>query len=179
MKSLNEIYQKYQMEDCGGDKGTAHSYLPIYEKRFRNKRSNISLLEIGVYHGHSLKMWEEYFDNSEIIGIDTNLKQMKFPIGELKLHECDATDSSKLQKLFNNKKFDYIIDDGSHLVQHQLKSFQILFPFLKEGGVYFIEDVDNLDHSKHLFEELHPNIQIMDLRPEKNRYDDVLIIIEK
>lgn len=179
MKNLNEIYQKYQMADCGGDKGTAHSYMPIYEKFFQNKRSNISLLEIGVYQGHSLKMWEEYFDDSEITGIDINLKQMKFPIGELQLHQCDATDTSKLQILFNDKKFNYIIDDGSHLLRHQLKSFEILFPYLKDGGVYFIEDVLDIDNSKHLFEKLHANVQIMDFRSQKGRHDDVLIVIEK
>ena len=39
------------------------------------------------------------------------------------------------------KAFDVIIDDGSHLNQHQIFTFETLYPFVKDGGVYVIEDV--------------------------------------
>ena len=33
-------------------------------------------------------------------------------------------------------KLDIIIDDGSHLNKHQVKSFELLFPYLNKGGYY-------------------------------------------
>lgn len=35
---------------------------------------------------------------------------------------------------------DIIIDDGSHINEHVKKSVEILFPYLKENGIYIIED---------------------------------------
>ena len=37
--------------------------------------------------------------------------------------------------------FDIIIDDGGHKNTQILKSFQALWPILKRGGSYFIEDL--------------------------------------
>jgi hypothetical protein len=39
--------------------------------------------------------------------------------------------------------FDIIIDDGSHRVWHVLASFEVLFPLLKDGGIYVIEDIQS------------------------------------
>jgi hypothetical protein len=38
--------------------------------------------------------------------------------------------------------FDVLIDDGSHLWEHQITSFRYLFPFIKQGGIYILEDID-------------------------------------
>jgi|LauGreDrversion4_2_1035121.scaffolds.fasta_scaffold00402_2 predicted O-methyltransferase YrrM len=179
METLNNIYQKYKMNDCGGDKGTLHSYIPIYEKYLEDNRENICLLEIGVYEGHSLKMWQEYFKNSKIIGIDIDLNRFKFSNENLEVYECDATDPQKLMSLFKDIQFDYIIDDGSHSLEHQIKSFEILFPLLKQGGFYFIEDIFNIETSWQAFKNLHENAKIIDLRRQKNRFDDVLVVIQK
>jgi hypothetical protein len=35
---------------------------------------------------------------------------------------------------------DIVIDDGSHRIEHQLKSFSLFFPALTEHGVYVVED---------------------------------------
>lgn len=37
--------------------------------------------------------------------------------------------------------FDIIIDDGSHCNNHVIATFKILFPLLKLGGIYAIEDL--------------------------------------
>jgi len=71
--------------------------------------------------------------------------------------------------------FDIIIDDGSHQLDHQLKSFNLLKHKMNKDGIYIIEDVDNLDSVTPFFKELHDNIEIIDLRKQKQRYDDVLI----
>ena len=42
-----------------------------------------------------------------------------------------------------NPDFDIIIDDGSHRADHQQISLEVLFPHLKPGGLYFIEDLND------------------------------------
>ena len=69
MKSLNEIYINYQFPEGHGDKGTAHTYIDEYEKLLSGRRDSITILEIGVRYGHSIRMWNEYFINSNIVGI--------------------------------------------------------------------------------------------------------------
>jgi hypothetical protein len=70
MKSLNEIYQNYKSPEGHGDKGTAHTYIDEYEKLLGQYRENSSVLEIGICRGESIKMWDEYFINSKVYGID-------------------------------------------------------------------------------------------------------------
>ena len=72
--------------------------------------------------------------------------------------------------------FDVIIDDGSHLIDHQIKSFNILKEKMKPGGIYIIEDVNNFDDTVNTYKKLHSNIEIIDNRHIKNRFDDVLIV---
>lgn len=53
---------------------------------------------------------------------------------------------SQIDKVFLDKvvsesgDLDVIIDDGSHINDHVIQTFQYLFPKLKKGGVYVIED---------------------------------------
>ena len=136
-------------------------------------------MEIGVFKGHSVKMWEEYFENSEVVGIDVDLKNFEFSKNGITLYECDVTDEQKIHTIFEGRSFDFIIDDGSHLLSHQVQAFKILFPYLKNGGVYFIEDIFNIDKDREIFQSLHKNLKIVDLRSQKNRFDDVLAIIQK
>jgi cephalosporin hydroxylase len=179
MLTLNQIYQNYKTPDGQGDKGTAHSYIEIYDLLLSPYRDNSTVLEIGIAGGYSLHMWGEYFTNSNIYGVDIspeiltnpNLTSEKFSI----IHS-DATQPPFLDKI-QNLTFDVIIDDGSHFLEHQVDSFNLLKHKVKVGGLYIIEDVVGLDKDKEaLFEGLHDNCEIMDLRHIKNRYDDVLIV---
>ena len=74
MKTLNEIYQNYQSPDGHGDKGTAHTYIDEYERLLEPYRKNSIVLEIGLCEGESLRMWEEYFIDSKVIGVGTSAK---------------------------------------------------------------------------------------------------------
>ena len=54
-----------------GDKGTLHKYIENYDSIFRDFRYKIiSVMEIGVQEGYSLRMWRDYFARARIIGID-------------------------------------------------------------------------------------------------------------
>lgn len=137
---LDEIAIKY-----GTDKSPLwHNYTRHYFRYFsplREKR--LKVLEIGVAQGQSLKMWEEFFPNAEISGIDTNPDCLKSANERAKIFIGDQADEEFL-KSFAEKaggNFDIIIDDGGHFMHQQITSFRILFPCLNAGGIYVIEDL--------------------------------------
>jgi hypothetical protein len=135
---LDEIAIKY-----GTDKSSLfHNYAVKYDKllsQFKEQFTNI--LEIGVLNGNSVKMWEEYFPNAIINGIDINFECKQCESERIKITISDQGDENKLKELKKLGPFDFIVDDGSHIYNHQILSFQILFPFLKKGGIYVIEDI--------------------------------------
>lgn len=179
MKSLKDIYSNHQGDAEGfGDKGTTHSYIELYEE-FMTKRNNIDLLEIGVKHGHSIGMWNEYFEDSRIYGVDIELAVLDKYNSE-HIYFCDATKKEKVDALFQGRKFDYVIDDGSHFVQDQMKSYEILCDYLTEDGLYFIEDVNgpsNLEILTRFLVARQAKFLIVDNRLINNRHDDIMIII--
>jgi hypothetical protein len=133
---------------CGTDKYGAHDYTPIYhELMARSRRRPIRLLEIGVggfqgvVGGESLLMWAAYFPKGEVFGIDIHDKTA-FSRGRIRVLQCSQIDRAGLVAIGEaHGPFDYIIDDGSHASPHQIESFRILWPFIKDRGVYIIEDV--------------------------------------
>jgi 23S rRNA U2552 (ribose-2'-O)-methylase RlmE/FtsJ len=178
MKKLKEIYLKYSYPEGHGDKGTAHSYIDIYSEILSEYRNNSTVLEIGLSHGESLLMWEEYFLNSMVYGVDITDEHLKHYINEnhnIIIH--DATKESFLN-IIEKIYFDVIIDDGSHLIDDQINSFVLLKKKMNKGGVYIIEDVVDLDNLLPYFKSLHNNIEIIDNRQIKGRHDDVLIIFK-
>jgi hypothetical protein len=104
----------------------------------------ITLLEIGVYRGGSLKLWCDYFPRGAVVGIDRKLPQ-HFQLGErIRIFEGSQADKKFLSKVANATApdgFDIIIDDASHIGELTKTTFWHLFDHhLKPGGLYAIED---------------------------------------
>ncbi len=110
-------------------------YFPIYEKHFaRFQGKSPRVLELGVDHGGSLQLWKRYFGHgAEIIGIDINHEAM-FEESQIITVCTDQTDPT----IAASGPFDIVIDDGSHNPEHQVLSFEHLWP--RCTGVYLIED---------------------------------------
>jgi len=133
----------------GSDKYGGHLYTLIYNEVFAHLRDKqIRLLEIGVggyeYEktgGLSLKMWADYFPYAEITGLDIHRKSLSMP-PRIKVVHGSQTDESLLATLTAERgPFDIIIDDGSHVVDHQISSFFFLYPKISPNGLYAIEDI--------------------------------------
>lgn len=118
-------------------------YFEIYNTFF-NKYvgSDVKILEIGVFKGGSMQMWKNYFgDKATIVGIDIDERCKGFE--EDNVHICIGSQADKkfLTKVSEQwGPFDIILDDGSHMMDHQIITFDTLFPLLKEGGVFVCED---------------------------------------
>lgn len=146
-KSVNGYYSDcYELnsigEETGTDKGSAcHDYLNKYEfflSKF--KRQKIKILELGIFEGASLKMWERYFPDAEITGIDVNPECKKYGTERCGVIINDLGNEDFLEEIAGLRP-DIIIDDASHFWSHQIKAFLHLFPALRRGGIYILEDL--------------------------------------
>jgi FkbM family methyltransferase len=164
------------------DKLWLHSYLDTYEdlfSKFRNK--DINLLEIGFCHGGSIKLWKEYFGNkSSIYGIDITLQELLYDLVRDNNVTLICKDISNCDKsILKPIMFDVILDDASHTLEHQIKSWELFKDRLNPGGILVIEDIapEAYDYFLNLSQKI-TNSQFIDLRHIKNRYDDVLFVYE-
>lgn len=133
----------------GTDKFGYHDYTPNYHCLFRHLRDKpIKMLEIGVggygdedRGGQSLEVWRDYFPKGEITGIDIQKKTMDLG-PRVEIRQGSQVDEEFLRTLVAERgSFDVILDDGSHRNEHVVQSFGVLFPTLKPGGIYVVEDV--------------------------------------
>ena len=179
---LNQIYQKYKSTNSyfsfSGDKGSYHSYIEFYEKKFINLQSKkVKLLEIGVYDGKSLSMFGEYFHNGKMYGVDLTDNYIDSDCKQDFILQLGH--QSKHSTYKNFPKFDIIIDDGSGKLKNQVDTLKFLYFKLKFNGHYYIEDIGDLDLAKNDIISLNRNAKFYDFRNTSNRFDDVLIEIKK
>jgi hypothetical protein len=119
-------------------------YLPIYERYFAPYRGTpVRMLEIGVSRGGSLDLWRRYFGaDATIFGIDIDPACLSVVAAPNQVRIGSQADPAFLLGVIEELGApDIILDDGSHVATHQQASFETLFPRLKEGGLYVIEDL--------------------------------------
>jgi hypothetical protein len=132
----------------GTDKWGNHYYTPHYQFHLHGyKYKKIKLLEIGVggytdpnKGGESLRMWKRYFPFGKIFSMDIYDKSPQEE-SRIKIFKGSQVDYPFLDSaLAEMGDLDIIIDDGSHINEHVINTFKYLFPKLKSGGMYIIED---------------------------------------
>lgn len=182
--SLRQLAEKYS-----SDKLYWHSFIPKYEELFAGMEVK-RLLEIGIgfkdlmqpflpsgmeyVHGSSLKMWEEYFPEAEICACDIR-EDTLINEGRIRSVVCDQSDYRSLHAMqiqFGPGSFDVIIDDGSHIGEHQWFTAGHLLPRLSKGGLYIVEDVWDNSDGRTLAQVYKGELW----RGEKGRDDNLVII---
>lgn len=165
-ETLTELAKKYKTDKL------SHGFIDIYSNLFDQYReSQFNFLEIGVFFGASIKMWNDYFVGATIYGADTfkgkqgngikfansdlfynewNNNKKKYPnIELLVLDQSNENDLIKFVDFCNlhNKKFKVILDDGSHLMHDQQITFFHLFNLVEDNGYFIIEDIHTSNQS--------------------------------
>jgi cephalosporin hydroxylase len=175
---------------CDTDKGSSHTYTGMYEEilsQYKNKEC--TLLEIGVQSGASALLWSRYLPNAKLSFADVDqLNQVIINmIGEDRcvFHLGDAYSDYGLNAIKSARPegFDVVIDDGPHTLQSMIECIRKYLPIVKESGYLIIEDVQNISWCDVLRNEVpleyRKNIEIVDTRNFKNRYDDIVFIVKK
>ena len=131
----------------GTDKGIDHDYTPVYESYFTSlRKQHLKFLEIGFYKGSSARMWDAYFPQADLHFIDIIPEAFTYANGlssRCQFHIVDQANKDDLLRFIQKVggDFDIIIDDGGHTMNQQITSFKTLFPYVKSGGIYIIEDL--------------------------------------
>ena len=123
------------------DNNYLEKYDPMLEPWIGEK---IAMLELGIYKGGSLHLWNDYFPSSKIVGVDLNLPENFKTAANIYMYQGNQGDTEFLSKVANETApggYDIIIDDASHIGNLTKISFWHLFDkHLKPGGLYVIED---------------------------------------
>jgi hypothetical protein len=188
---LEDIHKKYDT-----DKGVRHSYIEFYDKLFSElKNDQINVCEVGCLTCQSLMMFNDYFPNATIYGVDnwSRIKDGKIT-GFTKTHDVQellnniktnyprivlkAFDSTVQSNEFDGLKFKIIIDDGDHRPEAQIATFLNLYKYLDNGGIYVIEDVESRQAADKIIAHIDKKNRIRYI-PFGKIPDDNLIIVER
>lgn len=102
----------------------------------------ITLVEIGIFSGGSLQMWRTFFGPQvRIWGIDIEPACAAYATEGIEVFIGSQADREFLAGIRPGEGIDACIDDGSHVPEHQIASFEALFSRLNPGGVYICEDI--------------------------------------
>jgi demethylmacrocin O-methyltransferase len=143
-KDLSDLAVRFR-----SDKWGRHWYTPHYQRYFEPYRElAVKVLEIGVggydlpdAGGESLRMWKHYFRRGLIYGLDIFAKP-GIAESRLQVLQGDQGDERFLDSMAREVgPFDIVIDDGSHISHHIITSFNALFPHVRPGGIYVVEDL--------------------------------------
>jgi SAM-dependent methyltransferase len=134
-------------------KGLVDEYENFFSKAGDFKCTN--LLEIGVFKGGSMPFWNELLGPEKHIGVDlieiTSTAYLDNYLNEKRKSgkainyygKIDQSDKNKLLSICSSEfkePLDLVIDDASHLYDPTKASFEAMFPLLRPGGLYIIED---------------------------------------
>lgn len=175
----------------GTDKATDHSYDLYYSEIFEEYYDKeITLLEIGIQYGGSAVLWNDLFPKSNLVLIDNvnivhpliwdylDKDRYQFLVEDA----FNVTTIEKLQTTYPSG-FDIIIEDGPHTLESQIFAIKHYSKLLKENGILIIEDVQNYEYCEIIMNQIDKNlyssVEVIDLRNNKNRYDDILIVVKK
>jgi len=185
LQTLNKHTNGYILSD----KGRWHTYLRVYDILFYPlKDKEINILEVGYYGGGSCLLWEKYFQNAQIRCIDINEECAEhyrrargmFNGMWLTRTTLDIMDANALTpEYFEDFKPDIAIDDGSHKLYDQVNFIKTVYPILREGGMLFVEDIQDIDKDKPEFDKIGIPYEIADNRRSSGMSDDVLLIFKK
>ena len=142
MSVLDVIGCRHGTEKASNTAHCRHNYLPFYEQFLRPLRDlPITLLEIGVDRGNSLRMWRDYFQNAKIVGMDcANLTHLASD--RIFIEIGDQNQPADLTRIAEaHGPFDVIVDDAGHDPNSQKFCHGFMLSHLKPGGLYILEDL--------------------------------------
>jgi hypothetical protein len=171
--SMNDLQSFFENNKANRIHKWMH-YFEIYDQHLSRFRStDVHLLEIGVYHGGSLRMWKNYFgDRAKLTGVDINPDCRQLEEAQIGIVIGDQSDRDFLHALkLQLPRIDVLIDDGSHTRDGQIATFEELYPHISPDGLYICEDLHSsywidygggvrkkgtfIEYSKNLIDQIH------------------------
>lgn len=196
LRPIRDIFRSYAVFDAegrhvnGSDKQSNHSYGDAYEKIIRDVFGNFGvgresvklMMEVGVADGSSLLAWREVFPNALCVGMDIHIAsrlggllvcddRIEFYLGDQRSMEdcCCAA---------GGRQFDLIVEDATHQLDDTLRTLLYLWPYVKPGGLYVVEEFANIGALVANVVMLWPNADVVGTCGPNMR-DEPLIVFRK
>ena len=137
-------YSSNSQDPIYSDKHYWHRYSNFYRKHLNNLVGVSLILEFGVLNGDSIRWLRRMFSDADIIGIDILPTRPEWPMdSRIRYLQADQGNQTGIQQLLQGigRTFDLVIEDGSHIPQHQASCLVTTFPMLTPGGLYVLEDL--------------------------------------
>lgn len=144
--------------DHSSDKHFFHRYTDFYEACFTRLETVKDVLEFGVLEGASMRWLLQRFPNARIVGADILPVQPQWPRDpRIEYREVDQRHRNSISRMLADldRQFDLIIEDGSHIPEHQASCLALGFPRVRPGGMYVLEDI-HTSLPKHPYSAKHP-----------------------
>ena len=148
-------------------------YFEIYERHFgRFRDQEVHILEVGVYSGGSLEMWQKYFGpRCKVYGVDIEPSCKAYESESVRIFIGDQADRNFWRHLKRQVPvLDIVIDDGCHWPEYQIITLEELLPHLRPGGVYLCEDV--VDPSNEFSSYVHGLSRHLNTFDLEENFDD-------
>lgn len=194
---LCELFEKYKADKCPA---IHHSYSPAYYELLSPFKYEIkNMLEIGIGNlplmekiipegyipGASIKAWRDFFTNATIYAVDI-IPEVLFQEDRIKTYQVDQSSRDSIVQFMETVKtetsedfvFDYIIDDGSHIIDHMIISGYEFPKYLKEGGIYIIEDIQK-KYFPALLDVNFPNLKMTHIYEGTSDWDNFIVYKKK
>ena len=131
----------------GTDKVHQHHYERFYPRYIKELGSiqDFAMVEIGTDRSQSLETWLEYFPSAHIYGMDIGIEFKGDRCAIFKGDQSRSDDIISFRRFVSafHHKIYFVNDDGSHVPEHQVLTFNELFVnLLQPGGIYIIEDIE-------------------------------------
>ena len=206
-KPMNPLIEYLEKHPDGRLVHRWRHYFDIYHRHFsRFRGETITMIEIGIFNGGSLRMWKDYFGpNATIVGIDINPGCKNYEEPGIEVVIGDQADPKFLQTLSKQyPKFAVVVDDGGHRMEQQITTLEQLYFPMRDDGVYLCEDTHTsympvfggghlkqdtfIEHSKKLIDQLNAFHvkEVKSLAPNEFTYAtdsihfyDSIVVIEK
>lgn len=118
-----------------------------------------NMIEVGVDQGGATSFFTKLYNPTKFLALELSSEPVAKLVDFLAQHDTqqhvrlewgvDQADTATVARLvdetFGETRLDLVVDDASHLLQPSTATFEELFPRLRQGGIYIIEDW-SLDH---------------------------------
>ena len=176
MRTVCDIFRSYAQIDAWGrhvggtDKQSNHNYGDAYERIIRtivpdvrvSPREGVRLmLEVGVADGSSLLAWREIFPCALIVGMDIHHADRAHG-DRIEFRRGDQRIRQDCENAAAGRQFDLIVEDATHVLENTLLTLFWLWPFVKPGGLYVVEEWNGVGGDRERIQALWPNADIID-----------------
>jgi hypothetical protein len=168
MKSVKDIFRAHAVFDANGkhvngtDKQSNHNYSDSYEALFPNRQNVALVMEVGVADGSSLLAWCEVFPSAWVVGMDIHPAQRAIHAPRIEFHLGDQRSKEDCDRAAAGRQFDFICEDATHRLDDTLRTLLFLWKYVRPGGLYVIEEFDNVGALRDNITALWPNAQLID-----------------